>query len=56
MNRSLVSKNVSMQDDIGNVNILDELNMEANLVNTKRETLLEAISRLSDKLSTESIA
>jgi hypothetical protein len=55
MNRSVFSnKNQSMQDDLGyNMNILDELNNDGNLINFKRDSLPEILSKITEKLTTE---
>jgi len=55
MNRSVFSnKNQSMQDDLGyNMNILDELNNDGNLINFKRDSLPEILTKITEKLTTE---
>lgn len=56
-NRSMLSnKNESMHMDPYTTNILDELNNEGALINTKRETLQEIASRLMEKINTENLS
>jgi hypothetical protein len=55
MNRSVFSnKNQSMQEELGyNMNILDELNNDGNLLNFKRDSLPDILTKLTEKLTNE---
>lgn len=55
-NKSIISnKNESMHADANVINILDELNNDNVLVNPKKETVVEVIARLYEKINGESM-